>query len=122
MGVVQYIVARWDVGLKNDWLAHVDVFKPYNQCFRVTWPDQIVVHFHDHIWVLIGIELSEVKIDAILFQKGNMIHDVLRFVGVVCHGEGHQEGRCPILIGWTLRACLIVCVSVFCLKGLMHDE
>ena len=21
-----------------------------------------------------------------------------------------------------LRACLIVCVSVFCLKGLMHDE
>ena len=22
----------------------------------------------------------------------------------------------------TLRACLIVCVSVFCLKGLMHDE
>ena len=20
------------------------------------------------------------------------------------------------------RACLIVCVSVFCLKGLMHDE
>ena len=22
----------------------------------------------------------------------------------------------------TARACLIVCVSVFCLKGLMHDE
>ena len=22
----------------------------------------------------------------------------------------------------SMRACLIVCVSVFCLKGLMHDE
>ena len=26
------------------------------------------------------------------------------------------------LTGADIRACLIVCVSVFCLKGLMHDE
>lgn len=89
--------------MKHDWLAHVDVFKPYNECFRVARLDQIVAHFYDHIWVLIGIELSKVKIDAILFQKGNMIHDVLGFIGVVCHGEGHQEGRCPILISWPLH-------------------
>ena len=26
------------------------------------------------------------------------------------------------IIGFSAGACLIVCVSVFCLKGLMHDE
>ena len=31
--------------------------------------------------------------------------------GVIAQGHGRMVG-----------ACLIVCVSVFCLKGLMHDE
>ena len=26
------------------------------------------------------------------------------------------------VVAVVVRACLIVCVSVFCLKGLMHDE
>ena len=32
-----------------------------------------------------------------------------------CPAQGGELGQAP-------RACLIVCVSVFCLKGLMHDE
>ena len=31
-------------------------------------------------------------------------------------------GWCVGVGAATRRACLIVCVSVFCLKGLMHDE
>ena len=34
---------------------------------------------------------------------------------------GHLQVRAPMSY-LNQRACLIVCVSVFCLKGLMHDE
>ena len=32
-----------------------------------------------------------------------MVEGIFWIVGVVCHGEGHQEGRCPILISWPLH-------------------
>ena len=51
-----------------------------------------------------------------------------RFTSVACSllDDGPVNEFCErvmcVLIRVPLRACLIVCVSVFCLKGLMHDE
>ena len=85
MGVFQGVLVPWDVGLKNDGLAHVDVLEPDDECSRLTRLNLIVFLLNDNIRILIVIELGEVKIDAMLFQKRNIVHDELGFVGVVGH-------------------------------------
>ena len=48
------------------------------------------------------------------------VYDVEGVHDCLCVGEFFGGGA--LKPGESIRACLIVCVSVFCLKGLMHDE
>ena len=41
---------------------------------------------------------------------------------VISDGRHVQDDGDEFVAVWGVGACLIVCVSVFCLKGLMHDE
>ena len=88
---------------KYDGFAHVDIlvccydsdsFSRLNRCDIIARED-----FH----VLIGTEISKIENDSILRESRNMVEGIFWIVGVVCHGEGHQEGRCPILISWPLH-------------------
>ena len=46
--------------------------------------------------------------------------DILYAAATVIHADGAGLYKRPLNVSY--RACSIVCVSVFCLKGLMHDE
>ena len=41
---------------------------------------------------------------------------------VISDGRHVQDDGDEFVAVWGVGACLIICVSVFCLKGLMHDE
>ena len=52
--------------------------------------------------------------DCVVANLNSAADDLERNIKLQNEGKwGTEEGP---------RACLIVCVSVFCLKGLMHDE
>lgn len=88
---------------KYNGFAHVDIlvccddrdsFSRLNRCDIIARED---------LHVLIGTEISKIENDSILRESRNMVEGIFWIVGVVCHGEGHQEGRCPILISWPLH-------------------
>ena len=61
-------------------------------------------------------DLDELWVSDITYVPAQAGWVYVSFVTDVCSRK---------ILGWKVassRACLIVCVSVFCLKGLMHDE
>ena len=88
---------------KYNGFAHVDILVCCDDSDSFSRLNRCDIIAREDLHVLIGTEISKIENDSILRESRNMVEGIFWIVGVVCHGEGHQEGRCPILISWPLH-------------------